>query len=96
MSEVKRFRGEIQRSTGSQKMSKDQVLYDVCSWIVDNNESAEALNFGITKVYSGKVVNVSLSFATCWSSNAGHNYEKILKKGRKAILQEVNGLPIFI
>ena len=141
------------------KMSKDQVIYDVCSWIVEDNESTGALNFGITKIYSGKVGdeyymtkghfhqnmnsaefywgikgegililmdqnrntwgekmfpgslhyikpgiahrvanigNVNLSFAACWPSDAGHNYEEILNNGFSASLQEVDGLPKFI
>ena len=37
--------------------------------------------------------NSVLSFAACWPSDAGHNYEEIANKGFSARLVEVNGTP---
>lgn len=40
--------------------------------------------------------NSVLSFAACWPSNAGHNYQVILENGFSASLQCVNGTPQLI
>lgn len=40
--------------------------------------------------------NSVLSFAACWPSDAGHNYQEILDKGFSATLQCVNGNPQLI
>lgn len=140
-------------------MDKDQIVYEVCSLITNNEEMAGSLNFGITKIFPGKVGkeyfmtkghfhqnidsgefywgiegegmlilmdedrtvwgekmfpgslhyikpgvahrvanvgNEALSFAACWPSDAGHNYEEILKNGFSASLQDINGIPKFI
>ena len=37
--------------------------------------------------------NVPLSFAACWASDAGHNYEEIASNGFSARLMEINGNP---
>ena len=37
--------------------------------------------------------NSVLSFAACWPSDAGHNYEEIANKGFSARLVEVDGTP---
>ena len=37
--------------------------------------------------------NDILSFAACWPSDAGHNYEEIVSKGFSARLVEVDGVP---
>ncbi len=39
---------------------------------------------------------IPLTFNACWSSNAGHDYESIAKKGFSARLMDVNGVPTLI
>ena len=40
--------------------------------------------------------NAVLSFAACWPSDAGHNYQEILEQGFSASLQCVDGYPEFV
>lgn len=40
--------------------------------------------------------NETLSFAACWPSNAGHNYEEIALNGFSARLMDINGTPQLI
>lgn len=46
-----------------------------------------------------RVANIGndvLSFAACWPSNAGHNYEEIALNGFSARLMDINGTPQLI
>lgn len=46
-----------------------------------------------------RVVNTGsllLSFAACWPSDAGHDYEEIVRHGFSARLMEINGIPQLI
>lgn len=40
--------------------------------------------------------NSMLSFAACWPSDAGHNYEEIAQNGFNGKLSEINGVPQLI
>ncbi len=69
----------------------------------DRNCWAEKMYSGSLHYINGYIAHrtintgtIKLFFGACWSSDAGHNYQKIMDNGFSARLKEVDGKPLLI
>ena len=68
------------RKTWAEKMSKNSLHY------IPGYVAHRTINTG-----QGKLI-----FGACWPSDAGHNYDEIIKKGFSARIVEIDGEPVLV